>query len=120
MDPTQALGASTADGAVAATGEAAAGAAPVELADCTRAEQTERHYLDVINPLLTEAWKNESLETFADVLAWALARIIVHCENPHVMGHILKRIGHYTMTLADQEAAQKEADTAKQEGRIPH
>ena len=100
--------------------EPAAGAAAMPLADCSAAEQAERHYLSVINPLLSEAYRQGSMETFADVLTWTLARVIANLDKAYVTGDILRRIGNYTCQIANTNRAEAEAEAAKKEGRVPH
>jgi hypothetical protein len=100
--------------------EPAAGAAAVPLADCSAAEQAERHFLSIINPLLSEAYRQGSMETFADVLTWTLARVIANLDKAYVTGDILRRIGNYTCQIANTNRAEAEAEAAKKEGREPH
>ena len=97
-----------------------AGANPAPLADCSAAEQTERRYMAVLNPMLSEAWEQRQMEVLADVLTWTLARIIVGIDKPYVTGDILRRIGNYTCRIADTNIATAEAEAAKQEGRLPN
>ena len=94
--------------------------APAPLADCSLAEQTERRYLAVVNPLVAEAWEQHSLETLVDVLAWTLARVVVGLDNGYVTGDILRRLGNYTCKLAEAKRAEAEAEEAKQHGHAPH
>ncbi len=95
-------------------------AAAPPMADCSAAEQAERRYLAVINPLLSEAYDQGSMETFVDVLTWTLAKAIVGIDKPWVTGDILRRIGVYTCRLVDSRRAEAEAQAAKEEGRLPH
>jgi hypothetical protein len=97
-----------------------AGTAPAPLADCSAAEQAERHYLSIINPLLSLAYQQGSMETFADVLTWTLARVIANLDKAWVTGDILRRIGSYTCQIATTNRAEAEAEAAKKEGRVPH
>jgi hypothetical protein len=89
-------------------------------AGSSNADDAERRYLAVLNPLLTEAWQQRSMESFADCLTWTLARIIVALEKPQVAGDILRRIGNYTCRLAESNAAGAEAEKEKKAGRVPH
>jgi hypothetical protein len=98
----------------------AAGAAAMPLADCSAEEQLERHYLSIINPLLSEAHRQGSMETFVDVLTWTLARVIANIDKPWVTGDILRRIGSYTCQIANTNRAEAEAEAAKKEGHVPH
>jgi hypothetical protein len=100
--------------------EPTAGGAAVPLADCSAAEQAERHYLSVINPLLSQANQQGSMETFVDVLTWTLARVIANIDKPWVTGDILRRIGNYTCQIANTNRAEAEAAAAKEEGHVPH
>lgn len=90
------------------------------LADCSAAEQAERRYLSVINPLFAEAYEQRHTEAFVDVLTWTLARVIVGLDKPWVTGDILRRIGNYSCRIAESNRAQAEAKAAKEEGRLPH
>ena len=94
--------------------------APAPLDDCSPAEQTERRYLAVINPLFSEAWDRGSLETFVDVLTWTLARVIVGMDKPQITGDVLRRIGSHTYAIAEAKRAAVEAENAKKAGRAPH
>jgi len=94
--------------------------AAVPLADCSAAEQAERHYLSIINPLLSQAHRQDSMEVFVDVLTWTLARVIANLDMAHVTGDILRRIGNYTCQIANTNRAEAEAEAAKKEGHEPH
>jgi hypothetical protein len=74
----------------------------------------------VINPLLSEACQQGSMETFVDVLTWTLARVIANLDKPCVTGDILRRIGNYTCRIAETKRTEAEADAAKKEGRLPN
>jgi hypothetical protein len=95
-------------------------AAPAALADCSAAEQAGRHYRSIINPLLSRAYQQGSMETFADVLTWTLARVIANIDKSYVTGDILRRIGNYTCQIATTNRAEAEAAAAKKGGRVPH
>ena len=95
-------------------------AAAPPLADCSAAEQTERRYLAVIDPLVAQAHDQGSMESFVDVLTWTLARVIVGLDKPQATGDILRRIGNYTCHIAKTNRAVAEAKAAKKEGRLPH
>jgi hypothetical protein len=95
-------------------------AAPVPLDDCSPAEQAERRYLAVINPLFSEAWDGGSLESFVEVLTWTLARVIVGMDKPQITGDVLRRIGNHTYAIAEAKRAAVEAEEARKEGRVPH
>ncbi len=56
----------------------------------------------------------------ADVLAWALGRVIVRYGTPAVAGDIVRRLGGYVCDLAAREQARTEAEQARKEGRQPH
>jgi hypothetical protein len=100
--------------------EPGAGTAAVPLADCSAAEHAERHYLSIINPLLSQANQQGSMETFVDVLTWTLARVIANIDKPWVTGDILRRIGNYTCQIANTNRAEAEAAAVKKEGHAPH
>jgi hypothetical protein len=89
-------------------------------ADCSVEERNERRYLEIINPLLAEAWQQHSMETLVDVLTWTLARVIVGLDKPHITGDILRRIGNYTCRIAESNRAEAEAEASKAEGHMPH
>ena len=100
--------------------EPTAGGTAVTLADCSATEQLERRYLSIINPLLSQAYQQGSMETFADVLTWTLARVIANLDKAWVTGDVLRRIGNYTCQIATTNRAEAEAAAAKKEGRVPH
>ena len=99
------------EGAVTDAGKASA---------ASTADDAERRYLAVLDPLLSEAWKQRSMEPFADCLTWTLARIIVALDKPQVTGDILRRIGNYTCRIANANDAEAEAEKEKKAGRVPH
>ena len=90
------------------------------VADGSPQEQAERRYLAAINPLLAEAYDQGTMEVFVDVLTWTVARAIVGIDKLWVTGDIVRRIGYYTCRLVDSNNAQREANAAKQEGRLPN
>ncbi len=98
----------------------AATSAPTHLDDCAAEARNEKRYLDILNPLLSEAWEKDTMETFVDVLTWTLARVIARYDSACVTGDVLRRIGSYTLRIGETVAAADESDAAKRDGRIPH
>jgi hypothetical protein len=89
------------------------------LADCSRA-QVEQRYVDAVNALMAQAVEGESVPILADVMAWALGRVIVLYGTPAVAGDIVRRLGGYVCDFAAREQARNEAEQAREEGRQPH
>jgi len=83
-------------------------------------EAIEKRYLDKINAVVDEARATESMHILVDVLAWTLACIIINCSTRWGAGDVLRRIGDYVCKLADRQAAQAEAEKAREEGQLPH
>jgi len=106
--------------------EATADVQPGTISVATRPEERlppeaiEKRYLDRINAVVDEARATQSMHILVDVLAWTLACIIINCSSKWGAGEVLRRIGHYVCKLADREAAQAEADKARDEGQLPH
>ena len=76
----------------------------VTLADCSPAQQVEQRYVAAVNALMDEAVERDNLPILADVLAWALGRVIVGYGTPAVAGDILRRLGGYVCDLAERAA----------------
>ena len=91
----------------------------VTLADCSPA-QIEQRYVTAVNALMDQAMEGDSVPILADVLAWALGRVIVGYGTPAVAGDIVRRLGGYVCDLAARERAQTEAERARKEGHQPH
>ena len=89
------------------------------LADCSRA-QIEQRYVDAVNALMAQAVEGENVPILADVMAWALGRVIVLYGTPAVAGDIVRRLGGYVCDFAAREQARNEAEQAREEGRQPH
>jgi hypothetical protein len=88
--------------------------------DCSPEEVAERRYLEILNPLLQEAWEQRQLETLVDCLAWTLARVVVGLDSAQVTGDLLRRLGNYTYRLSEAKRAEAEAEEAKKAGRAPN
>ena len=92
----------------------------VKLADCSSAHQVEQRYVTAVNVLIDEAFQQDSLPILADVMAWALGRVIVGYGTPAVAGDIMRRLGGYVCDLVERQRAQQEAEKARKEGQKPH
>src|SRR5262245_20971211 len=96
--------------------ETVASPAIVKLADCSPAQQVELRYVAAVNALMDQALEGDNMPILADVLAWALGRVIVGYGTPAVAGDIVRRLGEYVCDLAARERAQAEAEQARKEG----
>ena len=82
-------------------------------------DELERRYVEAMNALLEDARKRKAVNVFTDVAAWKLAVVAFQC-GPHAAGDILRRFGAHLGTLAEADDAQREADAAKEAGRLPN
>ena len=80
----------------------------------------EKRYLGAINALIDEAPATDSTVILVDVLAWTVARLVMGARTRWGAGDVMRRIGDHVCRLADRQAAQAEAEKAREEGRLPH
>jgi len=92
----------------------------VTLADCSLEQQVEQRYVAAVNVLMDEAVEGDSVPILADVLTWALGRVIVGYGTTAVAGDVVRRLGVYVCDLAAQEQAKAEAKQSRKKGRRPH
>jgi len=93
---------------------------PVPPADSTAERVLEDRFVAAVNALFDEADAHKSAATLVDVLAWALARMILRVDSPWGAGDVMRRVGNYVCALQERNAAQREAEDASKEGRAPH
>ena len=94
--------------------------APLQPADSKHEKILEDRFVAAINGLFDEADAQESAQVLVDVLAWAIARMILRVDGPWGAGEVMRRIGRYVCYLQDKKEAQKEAQAAKDAGQAPH
>ncbi len=82
-------------------------------------EQFERHLVERMNALLDEAAERKALHVFADVAAWKLAALGYGC-GPAAVGNVLRLFGGYLEKLVEAERAQREAQEARKDVRLPN
>jgi hypothetical protein len=85
----------------------------------TREQALEQRYVEQMNALLADADEQDALVVFAEVVTWKLAVLAYRC-GPAATEDMLRRFGGHLQTLAQQERAQREAEEARKQGRLPH
>ena len=78
-----------------------------------------RRYIAVANAVFADSLEHHAVPVFADALAWELAQI-AHRYGSQATGDILRKFGNHLQRLATADEAQREADKAKGEGRLPN
>jgi hypothetical protein len=89
------------------------------LADTTPDELAHGRYLDALHDLVEDAAAGHRMHLLADVLAWTFARLAIGC-GPAATADLLAKVGKYMGALAEQDAAKRELERARQEGRLPN
>ena len=82
-------------------------------------DELRRRYLAVAEAVFADALERRVVPLFADVLAWELAAIAHRYGSP-ATGDILQKFGIYLERFAASGEAQREADKAREEGRLPN
>ena len=100
--------------------EQGATSAQILLADSSPEKNLEDRFVASINAMVDEADARRSADTLVDVLAWAVARMIMRVDSPWGAGDIMRRIGNYVCSMQDRKKAQQEAEKAKEAGQLPH
>jgi hypothetical protein len=83
------------------------------------AGELERRYVEVMNALLADATGRSAVNVFTDVAAWKLATV-AYRFGPLVASDILRKLGAHLGKIAEAEDAQREANEAAKEGRLPN
>jgi hypothetical protein len=78
--------------------------------------ELQQRYAEALNAVYADAIERREVQTFADMLAWELA-VIANRNGPQATGDILQRFGIHLMRLAATDAAQREAEQAREQGR---
>jgi len=78
-----------------------------------------RRYIAVANAVFADSVEHRAMPILADVLAGELARI-ANRYGALATGDILEKFGVHLQRLTAADDAQREADRAKGEGRLPN
>ncbi len=76
-------------------------------------------WLESLYAMKVEAESQDRLHTFADILAYAIAKI-AHAKGAEAVGYAIEMVGSHVAGLYAAERAQAEAERAKESGRPPH
>lgn len=90
-----------------------------EVVDVSPDDRARQHYADVIGELIAEAIKSNTLPVLSNVTAFNLAWLIVE-YGPVAAGHVLERLGSHISYFTERNRAAKEAEKAREAGRMPH
>ena len=101
------------------TGSSPAPQTVIQLADTTPDELAHGRYLDALHDLVEDAAAGQRMHLLADVLAWTFARLAIGC-GASATADLLAKVGKYMGALAEQDAAKRELERARQEGRLPN
>ena len=82
--------------------------------------QIEDRYVQAVNALIEDGGNQQSLPVLADVLTWALARIVSAYGTTAVAGDVIRRFGSYVCDFAQRKRAQREAEEARESGVAQH
>jgi len=98
-------------------GDVAAVEAAPRLNDASAEDLARQRYAEVICGLVNEAIKAGKPSVLVNVLTINLAWLIVE-HGPNAAGHVLERLGTHISYFADRNRAVKEAEVAREEGRL--
>ena len=82
-------------------------------------DELQRRYIAVVNAVFADSVEHRAMPILADVLAGELARI-ANRYGALATGDILQKFGRHLQRLTAADDAQREADRAKGEGRMPN
>lgn len=82
-------------------------------------DELQRRYIAVLNAVFADSVEHRAMPILADVLAGELARI-ANRYGALATGDILQKFGSHLQRLTAADDAQREADKAKGEGRLPN
>jgi hypothetical protein len=91
---------------------------PKPVADVPK-DELQRRYTAVVNAVFADSVEHRAMPILADVLAGELARI-ANRYGALATGDILQKFGSHLQRLTEAEDAQREADKARGEGRLPN
>ena len=94
-------------------------AAAQRVPDVAPGELARRRYIDVIGAQLDDALKNKTQEALANVMTYYLAWLVVE-YGPGAAGHVLERLGSHIQHFTERNRAAREAEEAREEGRLAH
>lgn len=84
----------------------------------TKKDELRSRLVGQINAMADDANDNFLLAVFVEVAAWKLAAIAHRC-GPIAAGDVIRQLGNHLYAIADRAEAQREADEAKAQGRLP-
>jgi hypothetical protein len=87
--------------------------------DVAPGELARRRYIDVIGAQLDDALKNKTQESLANVMTFYLAWLVVE-YGPGAAGHVLERLGSHIGHFTERNRAAREAEEAREAGRVAH
>jgi hypothetical protein len=82
-------------------------------------EELRKRYVEQMNALADDANDRGMLPLLVGVATWKLAAIASAC-GPVAAGDVVRQLGNHMHAIAVRERAQREADKARAEGRLPH
>jgi len=82
-------------------------------------DELQRRYTAVVNAVFADSVEHRAIPILTDVLAGELARI-ANRYGALATGDILEKFGVHLQRLTAADDAQREADRAKGEGRLPN
>lgn len=95
---------------LAAGGDSQASAPKVPL------DELDRRYVAVMDALLVDAQARDAVRVFADAVTWKLA-VVAYQYGPEAVADILRKLGGHMGNIAENLAAQSEANAAQEAGR---
>ena len=87
--------------------------------DVSAGELARRRYVDVIGAQLDDALKNKTQASLTNAMTYYLAWLVVE-YGPGAAGHVLERLGSHIQHFTERNRAAREADEAREEGRLAH
>ncbi len=82
------------------------------------ARELEARYVEQINAMVDDATGRRMLQVFVDVAAWKLASI-AYDSGPAAAGDVIRRLGFHLQQFALRDHAERQAEAAKAQGRLP-
>jgi len=82
-------------------------------------EDLARRYVELMNALLANAEEHRAVNVFTDVVAWKLA-VVAYKFGPLAAADVMRKLGSHLAGIAEAEAAQREANEAKEAGQRPN
>jgi hypothetical protein len=90
-----------------------------QVPDISPADRARKHYINVISELLDGAVKSKTLPALSNVMALNLAWIIVEYGSG-AAGHVLETLGAHIAYLVERNRAAREAEAAREAGKLAH